>query len=194
MVCLIHFAFARQHAGMAATIPDVPPSSLRAGDSAHWTRSFADYPASAGWALAYTLVGTSGLHSFSATTSGDAFAVDITASTTAAWVAGRYTLVEYLTKGTDRVTVGAATLLLLADLAAVPSATDTRSHAAKVLDKINAWLETGNVISGEFQIADRRIRQYGIAELLALRDRYAAIVASEDAGKSGAVRRMLVQL
>ncbi|MCR6700866.1 MAG: hypothetical protein NVV68_06840 [Dokdonella sp.] len=71
---------------------------------------------------------------------------------------------------------------------------DTRSHARKVLDAINAWLESRSPAAGEMQLGERRIRNHPIPELLAFRDRYAAMVAAEDAGSAGPMRRLMVRL
>ena len=49
-----------------------------------------------------------------------------------------------------------------------------------MLDAINAFLETGDQVAGQVQIADRRIAMIPIPDLLALRDRYLAEVARED--------------
>lgn len=179
---------------MSADIPTTPPQQLRAGDTAQWRRSLADYPASAGWELKYTLVSTTAAYNFASTADGDDFDINVPASTTAAWVQGRYQLTEYVTNGTDRFTLATTTVRVLADLAgATTTGIDSRTHARKVLDAIEAWLELRAPVAGKFELNGRRIENYALADLLALRDRYKAEVAREEAG-AGRASKLLVRL
>ena len=177
---------------MPADIMTEPPSQITAGDTLKWTRSLADYPASAGWTLQYTLVSTTAAYSITATASGDDYAITVPASTTTAWAAGRYALTEYVTDGTERYTLATSTVMIAANLAAALAGIDNRTHARKVLDSIEAWLETRAPVAGEIQLGERRIRQYDLADLLALRDRYRAEVRRETSLAGGT--RLLVNL
>lgn len=181
---------------MSADIPTSPPTEVRAGDTAQWRRSLADYPASAGWQLKYTLVSPSAAYNFAATADGDDFAISVPPATTAAWAAGRYTLTEYVTDGTARFTLATTPVRVLADLAGATTAgIDSRTHARKVLDSIEAWMETRAPVAGAVEIAGRKIQNYPLGDLLALRDRYKAEVAREEhAAQGGGSRRMLVRL
>lgn len=171
-----------------------PPSEFRAGDSFSWQIDLSDtYPPADGWSLKYTLVGTGGAFTLTASTAGALYQVDVDPATSIGWPAGQYSMVEYVAKTGKRVTLNTYSVKVLPDLA-VSGATDTRTHARKVLDSINAWLEGKSLTAGEVQIGDRRVRQYSITELLALRDRYAVMVAGEESGQPGVVRRMLVRL
>lgn len=178
---------------MAADTPTEVPREVRAGDTLSWRRQLPAYPASAGWVLSYTRIAASSVGSFSASVSGDDHVVTVTAAASAGWAAGHYKLVEYVTNGTERYTLAEYPLSVLPNLAAASEGTDTRTHAQKVLDNINAWLESKSVTAGETQLGDRRIRNYSMTELLALRDKYAAMVAGEVSGK-GVCRRVLVNL
>lgn len=178
---------------MPPPIPTSLPATIQAGDTITWRRELADYTPGNGWTLRYTLISAVGVYSVTATPDGAAYAVTITASTSATWAAGLYTLVEYVTNGSQRITLGSSNVRVLPDLAAAIAPVDTRTHARKVLDNINAWLESKSITAGETQLGDRRLRQYEIGDLLALRDKYAAIVASEDAGGSR-VNRLMVTL
>ncbi len=173
--------------------PDELPREVRAGDTLRWSRSPAAFPASAGWVLAYTLIAATAVSTVTATADGDGFQVEVSAAATAAWPAGMATLIEYATLAGERHTLGEYRLRVLPNLAAATVGVDTRSHAQKVLDNINAWLESKSDFAGELQLDGRRIRTYTLEELLALRSRYAAIVAGEVSGH-GLVRRMVVQL
>lgn len=170
------------------------PRELRAGDSAKWRRTLADYPAGDGWQLTYTLVGRNAFHAIPAAADGDGFTVTLSTSDTAPYAPGHYSLVEYVSRAGDRHTLGSTPLQVLPDLASVSTGVDTRSHARKVLDNLNAWMEAGDLSAGEMQLGERRIRNYPLPELLALRDRYAAMVAREECGGKGLVRRMVVHL
>jgi hypothetical protein len=177
---------------MSADIPSTPPAELRAGDTAKWRRELPDYPASASWQLKVTLVGQQGAHTVTADADGDAFVFTLLASITAAWVAGRYVRTEYVTNGTERYTIETGEILLLQDLAVATGAVDTRSHARKVLDAIEAWLESKAPTAGLVEVAGRKVQNYPLADLLALRDRYRAEVRRETAGPGHG--RLLVRL
>lgn len=162
-----------------------PPTIFRAGDTLAFERTLADYPASDGWVLDYTVIGSAGLYSFTSTADGDAHDIEVVAATTATWAAGRYQLIEVATLGAARHTIGATPLQILPDLAAAVAATDIRTHARKVLDAIEAWLESRAPVSGSFSIAGRQVQHYPINELLALRDRYRAEVQREERAAAG---------
>jgi len=66
---------------MAHTVPTAVPASLRAGDTATWLRSLADYPASDGWVLSYVLVKTGAQIAITATASGADHLVEVDAAT-----------------------------------------------------------------------------------------------------------------
>ena len=179
---------------MSDDTPSIAPTTLRAGDTATWRRSLGDYPASGGWQLKYTLVATSGAYNFSATADGDDFVVSVAPATTATWVAGAYNLTEYVTNGTDRYTLATTRVQVLPDLAAASTGADTRTHARKTLEAIEAWLESRAPAVAKVEIAGRRIENYPLSDLLALRDRYKAEVAREDAAANGGrTGRLLVR-
>lgn len=167
---------------MAPTCCSSPPSAIVAGDSLSWSRAFDDYKASDGWALAYTLVGPTAVYTVNAASNGDDFAVSIAPDTSKTWAPGAYKLVETLSTAGERVTVGITPFTISPDLAATADGgADTRSHARKVLDAIEAWLESKAPVAGTFQIGERQIQYYPIADLLVLRDRYRREVALENA-------------
>ena len=179
---------------MPSARPCQVPQEVRAGDTITWLRQIPDRPASDGWQLKYTLVGRGGVQSFVGSAEGADHRVTVPAPTTRNWAPGACTLVEYVEKATDRYTLGEYPLRVLPDLAAATTGADTRTHAQRVLDNINAWLEGKSVTAGEMEIDGRRIRRHSVPDLLALRDRYAAIVANEQGGGKGLVRRLLVRL
>lgn len=171
-----------------------PPTTFRAGDTLAFERRLTDYPASAGWVLEYTLVGSAGVQSFLSTPAGDTHAVLVLAATTSAWGAGRYQLIEVATLGAVRHTVAATPLQLLPDLAGAGVAVDIRTHARKVLDAIEDWLASQAPVAGRLSIAGREVQHYPIIELLALRDRYHAEVQREERAAAGlAPARLLMR-
>lgn len=168
---------------MTASIPDQLPAEIRAGDTLQFTRSHADYPAGAGWVLAFKLVPQSGSPiSFTGSASGNDFAVTVAASTTAGWPAGRYTWVETATLSGVRVTLGSGEVLVLPDLAAADSY-DGRSFARKMLEAIEAALVNAATAS-QLDLIDvtfaGRGQKRDRAALIEARDRYRREVLSEE--------------
>ena len=169
---------------MTAQIPTSEPSTITPGDTVKWTRSFADYPASAGWALTYELVKASTRIAISASTSGDDHLVNVSAATSAAYVAGTYDWRARVTKTTEVYTVGTGRITIKASFA---SALDARSSLRTALEAIEATL-SGRTTSAtaEYEIAGRRLKYIPLPELLTLRDRYRIDVAREDAAARSA--------
>lgn len=169
---------------MTAQIPDQLPAEIRAGDTLQFTRSHADYPAGAGWVLAFKLVPQSGSPiSFTGSASGNDFAVTVAASTTAGWPAGRYTWVETATLSGVRVTLGSGEVLVLPDLAAMADSYDGRSFARKMLEAIEAALVNAATAS-QLDLIDvtfaGRGQKRDRAALIEARDRYRREVLREE--------------
>ena len=167
---------------MSADIPSAPPTEIRAGDTVQWRRTLPDYLAGDGWSLRYALVSASAAYNATAASDGDDHLLTVAATTTAGWAPGRYALTEYVVKGAERFTLATTQLQVLPDLAAASSGLDTRTHARKVLDAIEAGLESKAPVAGMLEIAGRRIQHYPLGDLLALRDRYRAEVRREAGG------------
>lgn len=166
---------------MAHSIPTSEPSALRAGDTATWTKSLGDYPASAGWVLSYDLVKTGTRINFSSTASGDDHLVSVAAATTSGWASGQYQYAAKVTKAAEVYTVQTGSIEILANYTAATSGLDDRSHARKTLDAIEAWIEGRDVGVAEYEIAGRRMKYIPVEQLIVLRDRYRREVATEDA-------------
>lgn len=166
---------------MAQTIPTQEPAFVVAGDSITWKKSIADYPASAGWVLNYRLINAAGKIDIASTTSGDDHQISVPAVTSAAWAAGYYTWTAYVTKAAERYTLGSGAVTVKPNLAAQTAGYDTRSHAAKTLDAIEAVIEGRATQSHlSYSIAGRQMQFIPIAELLVFRDRYRGEVRSEE--------------
>lgn len=170
---------------MSAEIPTLEPTEINAGDTATWSRTLADHPASAGWALSYVLINATAKISISSTAGGDDHLVLVAASATAGWTAGVYDWRARVTKSGEVYTVGQGRITVLPSLSA--STADLRSHARKTLDAIESVIEgraSQDVL--EYQIAGRSLKRIPVADLLVLRDRYRSEVAREDAANNAA--------
>jgi|SRR6185437_6203202 len=173
------------------------PSEITAGDTVSWARTGGDYPASAGWVLAYTLLSATAVFNITADANGDDYLIDVPLATSATWGAGAYRVQEYVTSadGTQRYTLGTYTLQVLPNAAAATVGMDTRSHAQIVLDNIKAYLETKAPVYASMEINGRKLGYYPLVDLLKLRDRYAMMVATEQrlaSGRTGGNRILAV--
>lgn len=185
-----------------STILTSAPSEIRAGDSYTWQISLADYLASAGWTLKYRLISSAGKFDIESDASGDDHLVTIAAAVSATYAAGTYTLIAYVEGGSaERYTLDSTTITVLPDLAAATVATDTRSHARKALEAIEAVLEGRAARSDEEYTIDiggsrRSVKSTPIADLIKARNYYAQIVSAEVARTNGtpAGRRFLMEL
>jgi hypothetical protein len=157
---------------------------LVAGDTLDFLTTVNGFPATDGWTLSFRLtprVSTDAAIDFDATTEGSDYRVQIGPATTEDWTAGEYDWHSWVAKSGARHSVDHGQLTIDADPATLAAGTDTRSHARIVLDAINAVLQkraTRDQMG--YTIAGRELRRTPIADLLLLRDRYVAMVASED--------------
>jgi hypothetical protein len=166
---------------VAADIPSTEPSQLRAGDTWKWTQSLSDYPASA-WTLKYRFKSGAAGFEITATASGDDYAVSVAAATTAGYVPGHYTWVSWVEGGTaEKYTVATSTFELLPDLRSTAAgvAYDARTHARKMLDAIEAWMEGRDPGVAEYEINGRRMKYWAMADLIKFRQHYKVEVAAE---------------
>lgn len=163
---------------MAAPIPTTEPASITAGDTAKWTLTLQDYPASAGWSLAYTLVNSAGRIVINAAASGDDHAVVVAASTSAAYAPGVYDWRAQASKAGEVFTVRTGRINIAP---AWGSATDGRSKARIILEAVEDTI-AGRATSAtaEYEIAGRKLKYIPLPELLQLRDRCRQDVARED--------------
>lgn len=173
---------------MAADIPTTEPAELRVGDTWKWTKTLADYPASA-WTLKYRFKSPVGGFEITSSASGDDYSVTVAASATAAYVAGDYSWVAWVEGGSsEKYTVDTGTTTLAPDYrgtATAATALDDRSHARKVLAAIEAVLESRATKDQEsYEIAGRSLKRTPIGDLLKLRQHYKAEAAAEAAAEA----------
>ena len=163
-----------------AQIPSTEPATLRAGDTWKWTKTLADYPADV-WTLKYRFKNAAGGFEVIATASGTDHSINVASATTTSLSAGTYQWIAWVEFGADKFTVGEGSISVLADYrnGAPTVALDDRSHAQKMLDQINAWLESRDPAVAEYEIAGRRMKFIPITELIKLQDRYRMEVAKD---------------
>jgi hypothetical protein len=118
------------------------PTELFAGDSMSWTKSLADYPASAGWTLTYTFKDSTGIKlQKEATASADDYLMTIAPGETVGFVHGGMSWAAVVENGdgSQRRTVGNGYLLVKAN-PLEGAAVDPRSIARQALDAIEATM------------------------------------------------------
>lgn len=161
------------------------PTTFRAGDSASWSESLSAYPASAGWVLKFRMLWPTGQGiDIPTTADGDNHAVALTAATTKDWQPGKATLVAWVEKGAESITIGEKPVLVLADLRQKVNH-DGRSTNRRALDAAEAallkYLEGGQAMVEEYEIAGRRMKFRSTQEIRDLIAHYKREVAKENA-------------
>lgn len=168
-----------------AAIPTSEPTTVNAGDTIRWTKTLADYPASSGWVLTYTLLNASSKITITATASGNDHAVNVAAATSAAWTAGDYAWRAQVALAGDVFTVGEGRMTVAPSFGA--ATLDTRSSARKALEAVEAYLaDPSNLTAAKYQIAGRSLDRFPLTDLWKHRDRLRFEVAREDAATRAA--------
>ena len=157
---------------------NIPPT-LRAGDTITWDEIVSDYPATDGWTLVFVLIkyGQS-LIKIEATADGNDYAVSVLPAASRLWFPGNYSWMAYVKKEaggeiTEKYTLQSGQVTILPDITQATSATDTRSHAKKILDAIESLLEgkAGSDVSS-YSIGGRSITKMSPDELIKWRSFY----------------------
>jgi len=162
-------------------------SELIAGDTLDFLDSVPEYPPADGWTLKYRLVPrfttpTQAPIDITATTSGADYRVQAAAAVTAGWKVGAYTWARWVEKaGPIRQSLGEGQFVIKTDPAEAVQGYDGRSHARKVLDQIEAAIEAFSFGVKQYTIGNRSMTKQDMPEIITMRDRYRAEVASEDA-------------
>ena len=169
---------------MALEIPTSEPARVRAGDTVTWRKSLSLYPATEGWVLYYRAISAGAKFDITASADNADHLVNVPPATSDDWTAGDYTLVAWVSDGTDRVSLESGRITVLPNLAAVATAGyDSRTQAKKMLDAIDAALlslSSGERLAViEAEVASRRLK-YDFTGLQNLRNVYAAQVRSEE--------------
>lgn len=159
------------------------PSAIYAGDTINWLLSLADYPATGGWTLHYNAVSAAGRFELIGSASGANHLISANSASTGTFPPGDYSLTKYVSHADgSRVTLAELSLTVKANLAAKTVAFDTRGHAKKVLDAIEAVLEgRATTDQEEITINGKSIKRTPIADLLSLRSQYQEYYRQEQA-------------
>jgi len=168
-------------------IPSTEPTTIRAGDGVQWRRSLPECPATDGWVLKYRVLWAAPPHAdITAAADGAAHLVTLSATATAAWQAGRATLVGWAEKAATgaRVTLLQQAVDVLPDLTSATSL-DGRSAAQRRLADaeaaLSAYLAGGQGHVAEYVINGRRLVFRQSRELQDLVDAARRDVARENA-------------
>lgn len=151
-------------------------TKLNAGDSASWhdhpVTLAGVYYSSSEWALKYELRGPSQL-TVLAVPAGDGWNAVITTVQSAPLSPGPYSWAAHLTRGDERVTARTGGLVVVADIAAITDAIDSRTVAEKALADCETALATFKGSGGKvksYAIGTRQTEFHSLTELMQLRD------------------------
>ena len=171
----------------ATDIPLCEPTEFTAGETVKWRREdlTTHYPADE-WTLTYFIFGRRGNYDpIVATADGEEFGVTLSATVTATYVPGDYTLVGRVSKAGEVYPAYEGKLTVFQDPSNIGGQTfDDRSHARKCLEAIEAVLEgRAGRADKSYQIAGRPVEHFTLKELIEARDVWAGKVASEEAAE-----------
>jgi len=133
---------------MAATVAQLEPSEIQAGNTLRFDKILDDYPAGDGWVLTYVL--RSRLQAvesitITATADGDDHEINVAAATTANWTPGDYTMVGYVTLAPDRYEIFRQQFKVTPDIASTDLPYDGRSYYERLLQQVRDMIENGAV-------------------------------------------------
>lgn len=180
---------------MTAAVRTIEPSVITTRERLHWTKTYADYPASL-WQLNYYFRGQSSVGFTAAwgvevTADGDTFDIVVAGSKTDdILVAGRYLWQAWLTEAADSsnkilIDQGFVRVQIGFDPAST-AAVETRTPNEIALDTINAALlafATSDILEYEVSTptGTNKVKRSDKAQLMMMRDTYAKLVANERA-------------
>lgn len=167
---------------MSTEIPKQEPLFIQAGDTLTWIKSLSDYLASDSWVLHYRIINSAGKFDISSTSSGSDHLVTASATATALYAPGKYSLIGWVTKGSERFSVYSGNVVVLPDLAAQSAGYDTRTPAKKILDLLDAAMvsQGANAWVQEYEINGRRMKFRSIGEFIAYRSKIKQEVIKEE--------------
>ena len=168
------------------------PGTIRAGDTIKWRDvasqdSLGNAIDSENWTLTYYLRTNTASEGATVvgSTYGTGWEFTIAASTSAGFAAGDWYWQAIATYGSEKVTLGAGQLTVLAALeySGTPGALDGRTQAETDLAAVQAAIRS--IVSGggvkSYSIAGRNLQKYELADLIALESKLKAEVQRERA-------------
>ena len=182
-------------AACSPTMSDIPgtePTTIRAGDGVQWRRSLPEHLATDGWVLKYRVLRAVPPHrDITAAADGADHLVSLSATTTAAWQAGRATLVGWAEKAAtgERETLLQQSMDVLPDLTAATSLDGRTAAQRRLADAeaaLSAYLAGGQGHVAEYVINGRRMVFREARELQDLVDGARRDVARENARAAAA--------
>lgn len=180
---------------MTATVRTIEPTQITTREEVHWTKSYADYPASL-WQLNYYFRGPALASGFNAawatevTADGDDFDIVVPASKTDDMtVAGIYTWQAWLTEiadSTNKINIGSGRTRITIGFDPADLTLETRTPNEIALDSVNAAMlafSTSDVLEYEISTpaGTRKVKRSDKTQLLKMRDLYATLVINERA-------------
>jgi len=162
---------------------------LIAGDTLDFVDEVPEYPATDGWTLKYRLIPRftdpvqAPVDIVATTYLTTQYRIQETAPVTATWAPGDYTWARWVeqSSGQLRQSVGQGQLEVLTDPAQATQGYDSRSHARKMVDRIEAALEALNYGVKSYTVAGRMWLKEDTSELMDLLTMYRAQVEGEKA-------------
>lgn len=179
---------------MAAPIPTVEPLEIYAGDSIRFDKTLPDYSA-ATWTLSYRLLSMKGAGAvdFQGAANGSTFEITVTAATTAAWTPGDYTLIGFITSGSERIQVYKGKFSVLPDPATVDHL-DGRTYLERILAILEEVIEKGVIREViRYSYGGVTTEVVSMKDAMDARDRIKAAIVQEEAQASGKQRRILTR-
>lgn len=160
------------------------PNTISAGLSLRLSLTLPAYPASE-WSAVLVMRGP-GPIDIEADADGDQHVFAATAEQTTSWAPGRYQYQVRVGDGTDVFAAECGFIDVTADLALLPEDTDTRTHARRMLDAIEAVLENRATLEQQrYSIGTRELWRVPVGDLRKLRDHYRDEVRRQDAAARG---------
>lgn len=173
---------------MTATVPDIIPASLVAGDTWIFDRDYSDYPRPTWTATAY-FENAEESFSVASTLNGTAQRFTIAAATTATYEAGRYRVRVRVTDGSSTYVAESAWVDVQLDPAKAGNQ-DPRTWARRTLEAVEAFLE-GNASTAQqsMSIAGRSLSRWSLAELTQFRNDLRNEVRTQEQGSNAGLGR-----
>ena len=173
--------------------PTTEPETLVVGDRWVWKRTdIGSTYAPGSYALSYRarLLGTGSTNfSFTASESGTEYIIEVGSSTTANYTSGTYAWSMYITRSSDSERIALDTGKFEVKTNLVTSESDPRSHAAKMVDYLEATQESlGQKLTTSYSISDRSNTLRSMEEVSVQLNYYRSVYNREvmkDRAKSG---------
>jgi hypothetical protein len=163
-------------------LPDYEPDEIAIGETLEWRKVLPDFPPADGWAVTYYVRGAGRGFDQAAAADGGGWRVTVDAGVTAQMSPGKYFFEARASKSgvEHEVARGEMTAVVSIKGMSVTATLDDRSQAQKILDAIDALVAGKATLDQQsYQIGNRQLARIPIPDLIALRTRYAQVVARE---------------